>query len=238
MTANRWAAAGVTAISLAVGARAEAQGIQPLTEQTLAAAKALAAGPSNNGLAQLPGVTFGPRESSAKPTDLLFLNNPIVRRQALLDSPDYRVGPTERRDFLAVVQTVPFNFALVSPLARAAYAFAEAARRYQDAPSLTLGDLNSGLVVVHVEPSDTITKADAIEDVVIRRAGAVLRASKKDVRPITVRTLGGASAELSQGDFTFPFETFSPTEPITLVLIGRKGNFEWSVSRQELDGMK
>jgi hypothetical protein len=201
---------------LAVG-QARAQGIQPVTQETLELAKKIGTG--------------------RRPRDVLFVNSPLMRRQVTLDTPSYRPEPNERLKFIQATKQVPFRFTIVSPFVRAAVLVAEASRRYQET-TLHVQELNAGLVTIHVEPSTTITNAEAIDDVVIKRGGVVIRPSKKDVRPTTLQTLAGATRELAEGDFTFDFGTFVPDAEITIVLIGRAVNFEWTVRPGELDQLK
>ena len=38
--------------------------------------------------------------------------------------------------------------------------------------------------------------------------------------------------------YTFPFAVFDPSSDITVVIVGTKGNFEWTIARDELAAMR
>jgi hypothetical protein len=58
------------------------------------------------------------------------------------------------------------------------------------------------------------------------------------VKPVEIVNRLGARRTVSEGNFTFPFSAFDPSAPITVVLVGDGGNFEWMVTREELARMK
>jgi hypothetical protein len=58
------------------------------------------------------------------------------------------------------------------------------------------------------------------------------------VRPTTIQNRLGASRASTEGRFTFPLNVFSPDVPITIILIGKSGNFEWSITRTDLSRLK
>ena len=79
---------------------------------------------------------------------------------------------------------------------------------------------------------------EGLEIVVIKRESAVLRPTSAEVKPVEIQNEMGAKRTVSEGNFTFPFSAFDPSAPITVVLIGDAGNFEWPVTREELARMK
>ena len=77
-----------------------------------------------------------------------------------------------------------------------------------------------------------------IENVVVKRGVEVVRPLNTTVKPVEIRNGLGASRMVAEGDFTFPFSAFDPSSEITLVLVGKVGNVEWRVTREELSRMK
>jgi len=138
----------------------------------------------------------------------------------------------------SLMTPIRFSFVLWSPYSEASMLSATAKRRFELRPTPSLEDLNRRQIVVEVTPSADFTKAAAIENVVIRRGSAILRPINADVRPVEIRNALGARRMVSEGSFTFPFAAFDPSAPITVVLIGEAGNFEWTVTREELARMK
>jgi hypothetical protein len=130
--------------------------------------------------------------------------------------------------------SAPFKVSILSPYAAAVLQSSEAKRKYQPIPIIDLATLNAQKVVVHVYPGGTINTLDTIENVIVKRAGEVIRPSKVEVKPVVMQTNMGASRPSSEGRFTFDFSTFAPTTSITLVCIGQHGNWEWDMSAAEL----
>jgi len=201
---------------VACASAAGAQGIAPLTPETLHQAVSLSL----------------PLESAR------MFDSPLARRQLTLDSASYHVGRTERAEFVASVRALPFQFTIVTPFVNAAMTAADARRHLTDMPALDVDALNLQAVHLRVEPADNLMLADTIEDVAVKRGTRILHPTAKVVRPVKVSNLLGASRELSEGDFTFEFETFAPTESITLVFIGQRGNVEWTVLKEDLAQMR
>jgi hypothetical protein len=49
----------------------------------------------------------------------------------------------------------------------------------------------------------------------------------------------GAKKDSAQGDFAFDLSVFDPQYgPLTLVLIGQRGNFEWVMTAEDLTQLK
>jgi hypothetical protein len=87
---------------------------------------------------------------------------------------------------------------------------------------------------VRVDPASSILKLDTIENVVIKRGDAVIRPIKMDVTSTTVQTTSGAKKDTAVGLFTFDYGAFAPDGWITIVMIGKAGNFEWEMTPGEL----
>ncbi len=190
-------------------------GIQPLTAESLQ--RALAEGERN-----------GPHLNDS----LGWLLDKMASRGDVTSTDDLP------RAALLMSTSPPFTFVLWSPYTEATSRAATAKRQFQPRPTLSMDDLNRQQVVVTVVPSSNFLKAAAIENVVIKRGTDVLRAIKADVKPVEIGNLAGAKRTVSEGHFTFPFSAFDASGPITIVLIGNSGNFEWIVTREELARMK
>jgi hypothetical protein len=189
-------------------------GMQPLTAQTL-----------QNAL--LEGEKNGAR-----------MNDSMGR---LLEKMASRGGVTSTDDLprAALLMTdLQFLFVLWSPYSEATLLSATAKRRFELRPTPALEDLNRQQIVVTVVPSASFTKAAAIESVVIKRGSDVLHPIKAEVKPVEIQNGLGARRTVSEGNFTFPFSAFDPSAPITVVLLGEGGSFEWVITREELARMK
>jgi hypothetical protein len=120
----------------------------------------------------------------------------------------------------------PFAVIVASPYMRALFTVREAKRRYTDPPPMTAARLNSDGIVVSVTPGEDFARADGIEDVVLKRFdGRTIRATSREVQDVTIQNRQGASRVLSEGAFSFRLEDFEDL-PVTLICIGRSGNFE------------
>lgn len=131
-----------------------------------------------------------------------------------------------------------YSFSLWSPYSEATLVASAAKRRFLARPTPSLVDLNQHQIVLRVVPSGNFLKAAAIQSVVIKRGSAILHPTSADVKPVEIQNGMGARRTVSEGNFTFPFSAFDPSGPITVVLIGDAGNFEWLVTREELARMK
>lgn len=140
--------------------------------------------------------------------------------------------------FAKLMDPMPFNFFISSPYSYATLMGADAKRRYDAPPSLIPEQLNARQVIVHVGPSDGFSEADAVENVVIKRGRGVIQPVEKRVSPLEIRNRLGGSRTVSEGDFSFPFSAFDPSAPITLVVIGTRGNVEWPMTPTELARLK
>lgn len=169
------------------------------------------------------------------------LYDPLLIRAQSLMMPSVRAEMTkEMRDaeaFAATIESAPFRLLIQTPYSSVAGLAAEAARRHQDFAAPPLEAVNHG-VTLDVAPGPSITTADAVENVVLRRDGQIIKPLKSHVEPATVQTAMGARRELSQGQFLFPMDPFAPTAALTIVVIGRTGNWEWTMTPRELAVLK
>ncbi len=131
-----------------------------------------------------------------------------------------------------------FYFIIKSPYQTAKSLSRTARLKFEPRPTVSVADLNSRQVVIHVYPSDNFAKADAIQNVVIKRGSEVLRPIKAVVTPTEIKNLTGATRIVAEGDFTFPFGAFDPSTAITIALIGKDGTHEWPLTRIDLARMK
>jgi len=69
-------------------------------------------------------------------------------------------------------------------------------------------------------------------------SGMILRPLTADVRPTIVQNRLGVTAAAADGDFTFDFSVFEPSQPITFVVVGKSRNFEWMMTPEELARLK
>jgi hypothetical protein len=120
----------------------------------------------------------------------------------------------------------PFNVIVASPYMRVLFTASDAKRRYLDPPPMGAAALNVDGIVVSVIPSEDFARADAIDDVVLKRFdGETIHAARRDVREVTIQNRQGASRTVSDGAFYFKLEDFEQM-PVTIICIGRSGNFE------------
>jgi hypothetical protein len=201
-------------LSSAIFAQQGVTGIRALTEATLAEAVRLAstdAGANQVVAFGLPVAAF----TNAHGMDAIVGDRALNRRfDAIIDGP-YRIN-------------------IVSPFIAAAMRVAEAKRKYEDPPHLSIASLNAEKVIVNVRPGRNFTNFGVIEAMVIKRGGQIVRPLKSNVTPTVVQNRMGASAAAADGEFTFDFSTFDPSDGVVLVLIGKSGNFEWEMSAKEL----
>lgn len=177
------------------------------------------------------GLTEAIAYGQAHPDDAVAMASPVRLRMKGLDVRHHLV---EAQAVLQRISEAPFEFFIASPFATAAMAAATASRKFEARPHLTVEALNARKVVIHVGPGSTFSTADAIENVVIKRDGAIIQPSQKAITLAPVQNALGASKPSANGDFTFEFEAFTPTTSITLVFIGAAGNYEWTVTPDEL----
>jgi hypothetical protein len=132
----------------------------------------------------------------------------------------------------------PFSVTISTPWTRAAIAALEAKRKYEPAPSLSIDALNRLGLSINVSPGSSLTTADAIENVVIKRGEIIIRPIDRSVKPHTIQNAMGAKRELSSGSFTFEMDALQPTTDLTIVLIGKRGNYEITLIPAELSYLR
>ena len=93
--------------------------------------------------------------------------------------------------------------------------------------------MNADGVVVSVTPGEDFTRADAIDDVVLKRAdGQVVHPFRRDVQPVEIVSRSGATRPVSQGAFYFRLDDVEL--PVTVVCVGHFGNFELVVNADDV----
>ena len=111
----------------------------------------------------------------------------------------------------------PFIVVVASPYMRALFTAFEARRRYVDPPSIGAAALNRDGVLVSVVPGEDFARADAIEDVVLKRFdGQAIHPVRRQIDEVTLQNRQGASRTLTEGAFYFRLEDFEDL-PLTLV---------------------
>lgn len=196
---------------------ARSGGIQPLTPDNFSAAKAEAVRPGR--------VLVLPDGRRVTPTPGP-LNSPLRIRLARND-----------RQSRYQVEGMPFGFLIVSPYVAVVDITREAVRRSRQPEYPSIEQLNAALVSIIVTP-DTDMRSDVIENAVIRRGDQVIKPLKAVVMPEVLTNGFGARKESASGRFTFDFASFAPDQGITIVLIGRAGNHEWTMPPEELSQLK
>lgn len=139
---------------------------------------------------------------------------------------------------LKQINQSPFSFFIETPYSAMVGRVAVATMKFRDTAPLSKDEANARLVSIEVSPGRDFTTADAIESVVLRRGDMVVKPAKESVTPETIQNGLGARRELASGSFSFPFEAFQPDAPLTLIFIGRRGNFEWTLSPDELGAIR
>jgi len=132
----------------------------------------------------------------------------------------------------------PFNVTILTPWVRAALAGLEAKRKFEPVPALSVDALNRLGLSIEVSPGSPLTTADAIENVVIKRGETVIRPLSRTVQPDTIQNALGVKRELSTGSFKFAMEALRPTGDLTIVLVGRRQNYEITLLQAALTFLK
>jgi len=131
-----------------------------------------------------------------------------------------------------------FTFFIETPYSVAAALAATAKRKFEPRPALSFATLNEAQVSIVVGHGPKATETDIIEKVVIKRGSAVIQPLRSNLLPIQIQNGFGAVQINAQGTFMFPFAVFEPSAPVTIVMIGRAQNFEWTLVPSELAQMK
>ena len=199
-------------------------GIQPLTAERFADAKVDPSKQLNSPVAI--------RMAAIDALDVK--NRDYIRGKTAKPEPPYPLVPPEGGS----IPERPFEFIIETPYSRAVTIARGAALKFVEPKFPTLAVLNAGRVTVLVKAGPVVTTADAIMKVVIKRDGIVIRPLKTTIAPTVVETLMGVKKASAVGTFTFDYATFDPSTAITIAMVGRKGNFEWTMPPEELKQLK
>lgn len=141
---------------------------------------------------------------------------------------------------LDLIEDAPFSFFIQTPYSTVSElaAFAAAAPG-AGVRMLTRDEANAQLVSVEVLPGRIARTADAIFHVVLRRGD-------QEIRPVTARIVphqvadraSGRGQLLTAGSFSFPFRAFDADGPLTIVFVGRRTSFEWTLTPEELRALR
>ena len=151
-----------------------------------------------------------------------------------------RPGP-QRADYGELIDRgskAPFFFSVISPFTTVMIMVEESKRKFIEPMFPTLEELNAAKVQVSVSPGSSMLTVDTIENVVIKRGDLVIRPLKAEVTPMVVQNNAGAKKDSAHGLFTFDYSAFEPGASITFVLIGKQGNFEWTLEPNEVTELK
>jgi hypothetical protein len=133
----------------------------------------------------------------------------------------------------------PFFVNISTPFTRAAWITIEARRTFQNPVFPSLDTLNANRLVVSVSPGSSLLTVDTIENVIIKHGDMVTKPLRAEVHPTVVQNAVGVKKESAEGGFVFDFYVFDPQYgPLTLVLIGKRGNFEWEMTADDLSKLK
>jgi len=141
----------------------------------------------------------------------------------------YRLCPSENRRYSAWIAT---------PFSRIAFSVFDALQRHERPKPLEAGDANMWGVGIYVYPAEDYASADAIQRILIRRAGNTIEPATTTLAPVYLTSPAGVKKELSKGFFAFPADVFAPTSEITIVLIGSAGEVTCSFDREKLSALR
>jgi hypothetical protein len=137
------------------------------------------------------------------------------------------------------VKDAPFFVNISTPFTRAAWIALEARRTFQNPVFPSLDALNANRLVVSVSPGSSLLTVDTIENVVVKHGDTLTKPLRAEVHPTVVQNAVGVKKESAEGEFVFDFSVFDPQYgPLTLVLIGKHGNFEWEMTADDLSKLK
>jgi hypothetical protein len=136
-------------------------------------------------------------------------------------------------------RSAPFVFFIETPYSRVTAIASEARRKFVDPKYPSIEALNASRVNVIVIPGRNMSTVGTIENVVIKRGDQMTRPLAAEVTPTTVQNGFGMTKETARGRFTFDYAAFdSGNGPVTLVLVGSTGNYEWTMTPDDLLRMK
>lgn len=165
---------------------------------------------------------------------------PMMRANAMYDKDlkkeiPYQVDADAR--LMNALKSPPFMVIIETPFLTVAGVAHEAKRKFAQMPPVDLRSVNAG-IIVHVSPGPMIPDADAVENVVLKKNDQLIKALVADVKPTTIRSAMGLTKELSEGRFLFPIEAFQPDAPLTIIVVGRSANWEWTITAGELGKLR
>ena len=141
----------------------------------------------------------------------------------------YRLCPSENGRYSAWIAT---------PFSRISSSVFEALKNHERPKPLDAGEANAWGVGIYVYPSEDPDHADAIQRVLIRRAGEVIEPATTTIAPVTFTSPAGVTKQLSKGFFAFPKDVFSPACDITIILIGSAGEVNCTFDRRKLSVLR
>jgi hypothetical protein len=139
---------------------------------------------------------------------------------------------------LDLIEDAPFSFFIQTPYSTVSELAALAAAAPGDVRMLTRDEANARLVSIEVLPGRIARTADAIFHVVLRRDDREIRPVVARVVPHQVEDRAGRGQLLTAGSFSFPFRAFDDGGPLTIVFVGRRTSFEWTLTPEELRALR
>jgi hypothetical protein len=136
------------------------------------------------------------------------------------------------------VNQSPFSFFIETQYSMVAGRVAFATMKFRDEAPPVKEEANARLVSIEVSPGRDFTRADAIENVVLRRGDLAIKPVRQSIVPETIQNRLGARRELTSRSFSFPFEAFLPDVAVSIIFVGRGGNFEWTLTTEELSAIR
>jgi hypothetical protein len=200
------------------------------TDPRSSKAGATAASESQRGILPLDSASFEEAKKGARPD---ATNDPIMlvflSRSKAQTKPD-----VEFSALLSRGADAPFTLVVASPFVRVITIVEESKRKFLEPKFPSLDELNADKVQIIVTPGGSMLTVDTIENVIIKRGDEIIRPLRAVIEPTVVQNNAGAKKDSAGGLFTFDYSAFEPTMPITLVLIGKRANFEWTLRTDEV----
>jgi len=131
-----------------------------------------------------------------------------------------------------------YSARIATPYSRVASAVFEGARSGRPARGIDRGLANQWGIGIYVFPAERSIRADAIQRVEIRREGRMIQPLTTTVGPLAVTLPDGASKTLTRGYFAFGDDVFTPSESVTVVLIGAGGESTCFLDRSRLERLR
>ena len=122
---------------------------------------------------------------------------------------------TDANGLYLISKNAPFRITVLTPFGRAVVAVSEAKRKFLEAPTLSVAELNAEGLVISVADGQDFRSSNIIEDLVIKKGEVVIRPVKKEVIAAVVQNLLGASRASAEGKFYFRLDSI-PVSPFRL----------------------